>query len=379
MTTDDAIFSPRPESGRVAQPTQHALNDFLEKTPKEGVPESHVADVIRYRKPLYHVENFENRMHAIEARPSAGEQAFYGALLHTRFFNRSLLLALGLYKYYLREMVSIDFEGPQRFIESAEITRRKLSKRKIDDVIRMGRLQEMVDEREKLLDQHRTRWGDLTTELLDIALYVLENLVKIERLCGRAMGTLGHRERSAQKERQMVESLKTILKDQLKDALRYRTVTTEDVARAKQEVVLLSSELRTGVGEDIGRMMTVYEAVRLHARRSAEELDDLLGEFRGKEIEMDQEQVLQFRRIEQALVSLVSNYPGQLDPTGDRPAVARNFIVEDKRQEMVSFLLEELRKKQTFRFDRRMKKDRRKGRDPNFPGPERRSGKDRRT
>ena len=378
MTIDDAIFSPRQDSGKIAHPAPHVLNDFLESTYKDGVQETHATDVIRYRKPLYHVENFENRMHAIEARPSAGEQAFFGALLHTRFFNRSLLLVVGQYKYHLHELLSIDFEGPRRFIESAEITSRKLSKRKINDVIRMGRLQEMVDERKKLMEKHRTRWGDMTMELLDIALYVLENLMKIDRLCGRAAGFLREHDLPARKEKLLVEDIKALMKNQLRDALGYRTVTTEDVARAKHEVVVLSRELHEGIKNDVARMMALYGAVREHVKRIAEELDGLLGEFRGNQIEMDAGQVLQFRRIEQVLVTLVSGYPGELDPTGDRPGGARNFIVEDKRQEMVAYLLTEVQRAPGSRIERRSKKERRKGQDQNFTGPERRAGKERR-
>jgi hypothetical protein len=378
MMNDDAIFGPRPDSGRIAQPPPHVLNEFLERTYKESVHETHATDVIRYRKPLYHLENFENRMHAIEARPSAGEQALFGALLHTRFFNRSLLLAVGQYKFHLHELLSIDFESPKRFIESAEITSRKLSKRKINDVIRMGRLQEMVDERKKLMDKHRTRWGDLTMELLDIALYVLENLVKIDRLCGRVAGFLREQDLSEKKEMQLVEEIKVLYKGQLRDALGYRTVTTEDIARAKQEVSVLARELHYGIMADIGRMSGIYDQVRSHVKRCADELDELLGTFRGNEIEMDHEQVLQFRRIEQVLVTLVTGYPEQIDPTGDRPGTSRSFIVEDKRQEMVAYLINEARKDPGTRIERRSKKERRKGKDPNYAGPERRNGKERR-
>lgn len=377
MTIDGAIFSPRPDSGRIAQPTQQALSDFLEHTKKDAVPETHVADVVRYRKPLYHVENFEGRMQAIEARPSAGEQAFHGALLHTRFFNRSLLLALGLYKFYLHELAAIDIDSPRQFIESAGATIKKLSKRKINDVLRMGRLREMVQERQKMLEQHRTRWGGLTAELLDIALYVLENLVRTERLCGRSIALLVP-DRAAKKERLLVDSIKAILKDQLKDALHYRAITTEDVYRAKQEVDQLAQELHAGIGEDRGRMIAVYEAVRGHVKRCAEEMDDLLEEFRGAEISMDPEQVVRFRRIEQAMVSLLSGYPDQLDPVAARTAMARSFIVEDKRQEMVAYLLDQLHRGPA-RIERRAKQDRRKGKDATYRGPERRSGKERRT
>ena len=378
MTTDDAIFSPRPDSGTIAQPTQQKLNDFLENAKKDTSPELHVVDVIRYRKSLSHVENFENRMGTDEARPSAGEQACCGALLHTRFFNRSLLMAVGQYKFHLRQLAAIDFESPNRFIDSAEITGRRLSRRKASDVIRLNRLQELVEERKKSLQKHRSRWDELTAELLDIALYVLENLVKSERLCGRSIGRLADRDLLAKKVRLQVESIKNLLKKRLSDSLVYRTVTTEDVANAKKELEVLSAELHAGVEEDRGRMRAVYEAVRGHVRRCVEDLSDHLENFRGKEIEMDHGHRLLFRRIEQTLVSLVSSYPDVLDLTGDRPGDSKSSIVEDKRQGMVAYTLEEVRKARARGRDRRAKKDRRKGKDPSYTGPERRSGKERR-
>lgn len=377
MEFEEVIFAPLPQSGKVAVPTPQALNEFLERTSKDSVAETHIADVIRYRKPLYHVENFERRMQSVEARPSASERAVFGVLLHTRFFNRPLLLALGTYKYHLRELAAIDFAGPSRFIESAEITMKKLGKRKINDVLRLGRLQDMVAERKEMLTRRESRWADLSAELLDIALYVLENIVKIERLCGRSIAML-RPEIAGRKERQILESIKGMLKNQLADALRYRTVTTEDVGRARQEVDVLAGELRERTDEDMRLMTSIYEAVRGHVKRCAGELDDLLEDFRGKKIEMDREQSLRFRRIEQSLVSLVSAYPEDLDLTGARPGAARSFIIEEKRQEMITYLLEEVRKGPRARIDRRAKQERRKKEDPHYAGPERRTGRDRR-
>lgn len=379
MTNDDAIFSPRPDTGRTIQPTQQQLNDFLESAKSDATAESHVADLIRYRRLLYHVENYESRMQAIEARPNAGEQAFYGALSRTRLCNRSLLLAVGTFKYHLRDLAAIDADGPVRFIESAAITMKKLSKRKINDVMRMGRLQEMVNERKLLLEKLRKKWADLSSELLDIALYVIGNLVKIERLCGRSLSLLKDGSGAARKERQLVEEIKALIKSQLRDALIYRPVTTEDVAKAKKEVDLLAATLHSGIVEDVGRLTTVFESVRNHAQNFAGKLEELVEEFRGPEIAMDQEQVMRFRRIEQALVALLSGYPLQLDHAGVRPGTGRILLVENKRQEMVAFLLEELQKQPPARPEKRSKKERRKGRDPNYTGPERRSGRDRRS
>ncbi len=376
MTPDDDIFSSRPETNRIARPEQQELSDFLDRTMKDGVAEPHAADLARYRRPLYHVENFEGRSGAMESRPSAGEQAFLGALLHSRFFNRALLTAVGQYKFHLHELAAIDIESPRQFIESAGATMKKLSRRKINDVLRMGRLREMVRERQKMLEQHRSRWAVLTAELLDIALYALENLVRIERLCGRSLAVL-EPGRAAKKEEQLVGSIRQVLKEQLKDALNFRTVTTDDVARAKQEADRYARELHDAAEEDRSRMAVVFGAVREHVRRCAEELDDLLEEFRGTEIGMDPAQVVRFRRIELALVLTVSGYPEQIDPVAARTPVAGSFLVEDKRQELVAFLLDQVQKGPA-RIERRAKQDRRKGKDLNYNGPERRSGRERR-
>jgi hypothetical protein len=355
------------------------LIEFLEQVNKDYVPEPHDRDMIRYRRTLYHVENFESRLQLAEARPNAREQILYGVLHHVRFFNRSLFLAVGKFKYHLRSLSLLDFESLAGFIRSAEVTKKRLSKRKINDVLRMRRLREMIDERKKILEKYHVQWDDLTAELMDITGYIRENLVRIERLCRRSVRVLAESGLTAKKERQLLEDIKALFKARLKDALHYRTVTTDDVAKAKQEVGAIAAELRAVVQDDIVRMTAVYNRVGDHVKRSVGELDDLLAEIERTELAMEKERIILFRRIEQAMVTLISNYPEQLDPAGAGPVAAGRAIVEGKRQEVLAFLFEELRRESRLGSDRRKKRDRRRKADLNYPGPERRTGDKRRS
>jgi len=379
MPLNSTIFETRFSANDEICPTPQALKQFL-ATPKiEGWADLHADDVATYRKLLTDIHAFEQ--HKLKG---AGGQDIrmllaYRVLVHTVFFNVRLLSAAEQYTYHLRALPAIDIKQPMDFIRSAEAAMSKLDPKRINDVLRMARLQEMVAERKKILADLRNRWTLVAAELRNIAHYISENLARIETLCKAAVLTLSDADAAAKKEKQMVADIQTYFKDRLRNALRGGQLTKQDLEKAKRDVDALVRELLALVREDRHGMMRVYESIQGHVQENNAALAVQLAVLEGKKTVNVAETSASFTRIGTALVRLLKEHTLVIEPSPVQPRKPHDAIIHEKRTEMADYLYELVQKERRSRDDRRSLRDRRVKQESDFQGPERRSSAARRS
>ena len=122
---------------------------------------------------------FRQNASSADLRP----RMFYNVIDHTHFAHPSLKLAVEQYQYHSHALRTLDIRKPSAFIRSAEEELKKLSTNKKEDAVKAARLQGMVDERKKTLEEIRKKRAALTAELAHIARYIGDNLRKIKVLC----------------------------------------------------------------------------------------------------------------------------------------------------------------------------------------------------
>jgi len=379
MIIDKSIFGLRFRSNAELHPTQQELSGFLESMKKEGRREVHGDDLSTYRELLKDVQVFEHHQMQDSVRQDVRSKMFYGVLIHSRFVNPALKSAVEQYKYLLRTLLALDFKKPAVFIQSAEKEIRTLNPKNQDHAVRLARLRDMVDARKETLGTLKRRWAALAEELSNIALYIRDNLVKIEQLCEASIVILVDLQIKRKKEDQLIEEIKTHFKDHLKDSLHQGPITKQYLETVKKDVGILSKEISATFREDVFALTGLYEAIHDHSKKIVHEIDTLMANFRGgKEKSFEDDRVI-LEQIEQVLVSLISNFHFELTAAEIRTETAYKDILLEKRKEMLDYVFELLHKERRSRSNRRKGEDRRRFDDPNHKGPERRSGKDRRS
>jgi hypothetical protein len=376
---DTSIFGLRFRSNADLQPTQKELIDFLESMKKEGGRELHSEDLSAYSELLKDVQAFEHHQLQDGTRQDFRGKMFYSVLSHSRFVNPSLKSAVEEYKYFLRELITLDFKKPVVFIRSAEKEMITLNPKNQDHAVRLARLQDMVDARKETLATLKRRWKALTEELINIAMYIRDNLVKIEKLCEAAIVVLVDFQIKQNKEKLLIEEIKTHFKEHLKDSLRHGTITKQYLQTVKEDVDILSKEISAIFREDVYALTGLYEAIHDHTKKTIHEIDTLLVNIKSKEDKSFEDDKELMTQLEQVLISLVSKYHFNLTTIEVRSETAYKDILVQKRKEMLDHLFEVLHKERRSRSNRRKGEDRRRFNDPNYKGPERRSGKDRRS
>ncbi len=377
MTIDKTIFGLRFGSSEELYPTQEELRAFLESPKTAGGRERHNNDLARYSAQIEEVTAFE-RPQRQDARDFQ-RKMFYGALSHSRFFNRVLKSTVEQYKYHVHALQILDFKKPTTFIKSAEEEMSRFNPKRRDDAVKLAKLQGMVDERKKALGTLQKRWAALAEELSNIALYISDNLVKIEKLCESAVGILADPKVVRDEENRLIEDIKTHFKENLKDALHQGQVTKQHLDAAKQDVSVLSKEIAALLAEDVHALTRLFEAIRDHTKKTVHKIDSLMKEIEGKKDKNFEAHGNLFAQVGQVLVSLVSDYHFELHAAAVHTETAHKDILLEKRKEMLDRLFELLRKDRRSWSNRRSGEDRRKFNDPNYKGLERRSGRDRRS
>jgi len=380
MTKNKPIFSLRFGSNEELSPTREELEVFLKSPKEEGRRELHGNDLATYRELLEAVEAFEQRQQQQYAALLGFQgKMFYGVLGHSCFFSPVLASEVEQFKYHLHTLLTLDLKKPTAFIKSAEAEMSRLNPKKEDDAVKLARLHTMVDERKKTLETLVRRQPALVRELGDIALYLRDNLVMIEKCCETSIVVLVDLQLSRKKENQMIESIKTHFKEHLRDSLRNGPVTTHFVETIKKDVAQLSKEISYMFRDDIYALTQLYEAVHDHTKKTVLEIDTLMAKTEsGKNKSLEDDRGL-FTKIEKVLVSLISEYHFELTPTIIRSETAHEDILLEKRKELLDHVFDLLQKERRSRLDRRSAKDRRKFTVQKSTGPERRKGKDRRS
>lgn len=379
MPTDKSIFGLRFGSNEKLLPSQEDLRVFLASTQKAGTREPHAGDLARYRQLLEDMQAFEKDQLQEIGGWDFRKKMYYGVLDQSSFVRHALISAVEEYKFHLHELLLLEFKKPEAFIKAAEEEMGRLNLKKRDDAAKLVRLRGMVEERRRTIEILGKRRAVLAEELGDIARYIRDNLVKIEKLCEASIVVLVDVQLRQKKENQLIEDIKAQFKDRLRDALQEGSLTHQDLERVKEDVNLLSKEISALIREDVFAMTGLFEAIHDHAKKIAREIDTLLKQIRGAANKGFEEEAALFSRIERALVSLVSEYHFELKAAEIRTQTVYVDIFLQKRREMLAYLFDLLEKERRTTADRRSAVGRRKSIDPNRKGPERRSGKDRRS
>jgi len=379
MMIDKSIFGLRFRSNAELHPSQEELSDFLENTKKEGKQELHRDDLSTYRQLLKDIQAFEHHQLQDRARQDLRCKMFYGVLSHSHFVNPSLKSAVEQYKYFLQALIALDFKKPTVFIRSAEKEISTLNPKNHDHAVRLARLREMVDTRKETLLTLKRRWAALVEEMSNIALYIRDNLVKIEKLCEASIVVLVDFQIKQKKENQLIEEIKTHFKEHLKDSLHQGPITKQYLETVKKDVGILSKEISAIFREDVYALTGLYEAIHDHAKKITQEIDALMSTIKGKNGKSFEDDRVLLEQVEQVLVSLVSKFHFELTATEIRTETAYKDILLEKRKEMLDYVFEVLHKERRSRGNRRKGEERRRSDDPSHKGPEQRSGKDRRS
>jgi hypothetical protein len=372
------IFGRREGPDASIRPSEEDLGAFLERMKKQGALVPHVNAMGKIRLMLIDMEAFETRRKLEPWQQDHRERMVYGVLRHSRFVCIELLTAVAEFQYHLRTLASLDFASPEEFIANAERTLKKLKRSKIDHVVRMLRLKEMIEERRNLLAGLDVRQRALIDELRHIASYVRENLIRIETLCRKAIVVLVEIGLERTKEGELIEEVRTQFHRELRAASGVRQLVAEDLERAKQIADRLTRKLSDLVREDVYSLSRLYETVHDLAKNTSGELTELLRELDRVRSGQRREIIETFQRIGQALALLIVGFPDELRPKKVDIGLTRNALLMDKRREMVEYLFEQTGLERRARPDRRSNPDRRKAADRNYTGAERRSGQSRR-
>jgi hypothetical protein len=371
MITDNTIFGIRANSDEDIQPSPEDLTAFLEHSTKEGDDDLHIGDLADYRRLITDVEVHEDRQALNESEHDLSRRMAFGALDHTQFASTVLLSEVELYAYHLHTISLLDFKNPASFIKSAELEMSRLSPKRINDVMRIGRLQEMIAERKKILAKLKSQWKAISTELRSIALYVRDNLGKIEKICEAAVVIIAESDRSRAKEKKLVEDVSTYFKDLLKDAVHQGKITRQNLDKVRDQVDLISMEMPYLFSTDSEALTKFYET--LH------DIATVLADLESKKSGSVLENFELLQQLGKVLISLLSGYRIKIKPFQEGPTTPRDRIINEKRAEMIDYLLQQVQKERRASKDRRRQLNRRKAQDPAYKGPERRSGRDRRS
>jgi hypothetical protein len=374
MTTDKTIFGLPFLSTQNLEPTREQLTAFLE-TP--GNRQAH--DLTVFRSLLESIDAFKQKRLPEAEQDDIQKQLFYGVLQYSQFADHTLLSAVELFHYQMRALNAIDFATPASFIESAQATINKLSKKKIDDVTRMLRLQEMISERKKIIATLTLTWDELAAELLRIALYITDNLAKIEERCEVSIIALSDRGVTGKKEREIIEEIKTHFKDVLKSSLHTSKISMQDVQASLKEATLVSEEVSIAIQEDVNTLTGLYEALHEHLQKAIQAIEAVLSTFEKNKGKTPLEKKPFFQTLANALATLLSIHRLEQQATGLHTETTHEALITSKRKEMLAFLFALVQKERRSQTDRRTTTERREAEDPNYRGPERRTSKDRRS
>jgi len=379
MAKDTSLFGLRFRSNADLNPTRDELEHFLAGTNKAGTREPQGSDLARYHGLVDRIREFTEGPRFDAEAQDIRHRMFYGVLGISQFFHPALELAVGQFKYHLHRLADLDIRKAVTFIRSAEQEIANLDPKKQGHAARLARLRGMVEERKQALSAQKKIRVDLVQEANDIAHYIRDNLVRIEHLCEASIVILVGFEVSRQAEKQLIQDIKDLFRDRLKDALQRGPVLPQQLEEAKRDVEVLSREISALVREDVYAMTALYEAVLEHARSFAGSIEGLLAASRSGQDGSEQGDLAIFAELEQVLVALIKDYRFELKVAAARSETAHEDVLREKRREMLDRIFALLEGERRARSDRRRNKERRRDRRSAPVPSKRRAGKDRRS
>jgi len=336
---DQSIFGLRFQSNEALQPTLEEVRQFLDSAKRPGKPEKHKDDLAKYVLHLKQLEDFAAGHKQGSDQQDFHEKKLFGVLAHSNFFKPSLKTAVEQYKYHYHSLATIDFKKPLTFIKSAEEEIGRLNPKKKDQQAKVVRLQDMVFQRRRDLDDLNKRWIQLNKELTNIAVYIKDNLRKIQGVSESSISLLVGLHIDGEKKNQLIEDIKTHFKEQIRDNLQTGPVTKEYIETMKEDVAGLQKQVSQLVLEDVYSMTGVYEGIHDHAEKIVGTLETLIQQAKEANHKNHDEDQDVFGRIEDALVSLLSDYQFVTGPPEE--ALIENEhdkLLFEKRKEMLVHL-----------------------------------------
>ena len=378
MKIDKSIFGLRFGGNVELYPAQEELSAFLESPKQPNRQEVQGNDLATHTKILEAILAFEHALLVDANSLDYREMIFYRVLSHSGFFNTTLKSEVEYFKFHARSVLTLDFRKPEAFIKAAQEEMGLLNPKKKGDAAKQLRLRSMVSEREKALEALKKHRTALTDELRHIARYVRDNLVKIEKLCEDSIAILVDPDIAIREENRIIGDIKAFIKEKLKNELHQSTITKQRLEDAKKGVDAVTKEVSVLVRKDIDALTRLYEAIYDHSRKFVLEINALLEELNGKKGQDLEESGKLFAQLEQAVVSLISDFHFEPEAAETHTETGYKHILLEKRKEMLDNIFGLILRERRLRSDRRADGDRRKFTDPSLTGPERRVGKDRR-
>jgi hypothetical protein len=266
---DASIFGLRFKSNAELQPDPADLAAFLRSPRTPGAKEARQDDLATFVHYVDLVEQSETDPYSDQGRKDFGEFILLSVLSQTRFFRRTLRIAIEEYLYHHHQLLALDFSKPEKFVRSAEEEVNRLNSKKKDDQQKIARLQVLIEQRNKDLETLTKQRRLLTGELCHIAAYVHDNIMKIQQLCESAIARLSKLHVGGKKTEQLIEDLKAQFKDKVRECRQMETVTPEYLESMKVEVAQISQRLTQLVLGDIYTVTGVYEGFYEHEKKNA--------------------------------------------------------------------------------------------------------------
>jgi chromosome segregation ATPase len=340
------IFDLRSQVNDNMQPTQEEMLQFLESIKEEHTGRKHRDDFTYYLRDLKSVEDFESPVQHVIGRYSIDEQKLLGVLSHSRFFNHSLKHTIEQYKYHINRLRMLDFKKPQAFIRAVQEEINSLNAKKRSHRTKIASLQARIDKRREDIEALEKNRHDLTIELKNIALYVRDNLVSIQKLCESSIAVLFNTQLAQKMVHELTEDVKKEFKDELREQILLGPVSVQEAEKKKEDFLRHSKELSQLVLQERHSLRNLYEQVRDHVKKYAIKFDAPVRKIEGKNREFFEREREILRTIEEDLISLISDYRFEVKKSGK---IARKDehtgLIIDKQKEMMRRLLDFLQGK----------------------------------
>jgi hypothetical protein len=374
MAIDSSIFGLRFRSNVDITPTLDELDQFLASPKIADTRVPRARDLERYHAMIERLQAFEARRHSVEEVPDIRDQMLYGVLGLTQFFSPGLELAVGQFKYHLNRLAAIDLKKPADFIQAAEREIAELDPKRKVQAAKSERLRAMVEERRQAIAVLMRERAELVEELVNIAQYVRENLVRIEHVCETSIVILVGFQVTKSTEKQFIAALKEQFKDQLAAARERGPISNQDLENAKRDFAAVSGAVAALIRDDVYTLTSLYEAVYEHVQCYAGAIEVLLARNKA-----GQDDLGLCTELEGVLDALVGDFRYELKAVAVSRETAYENVLREKRREILDNLFTKLDQDRRTRQDRRRHGDPRKYATPTSLASERRAAKERRS
>ncbi len=331
---NSTIFNLRFGSNAQLQPSTEELRQFL-ASKKAGMTGLQGDDLAPYWELLTAVAVYKR-----DGTEGFRDKMLYTVLSHSHFAKPAVRAVVEEFKYHRHTLSGLDFKKPSAFIKSAEEEISRLNPKKKEDAARIERMRGMVEERRLALEKQQKRWTELTDELNQVIAYILENLSKIEKLCGASIALLAGEQVDRKKEQGLIEDIKTEFRERLKDLLHQGTIKPQDLEAAKEQVAELSRRTADLIRSDIFTLTRVYETIHGHVRKITGELRAVAAKIEGNGQKRFEENMRLYQDAENILVALITGCKFDVKAAEISAETENDKMLVEKRREFFDHLVD---------------------------------------